>query len=390
MRILYLCADRGIPLGGTKGASAHVRGLIRALTQLGHEVRVIMGSTADANGMDVPIVSIPSSLAVDALSNVAEARVARAMNHLLANAEMERALVEALDSFQPDVVYERYSPFAAAGALVCSRLGVPHLLEVNAPLAWEGSRYRRQALSEAAEELERAAFAATSCLITVSEELKDTLVGDGVDASRIVVVPNGVDAELFAPEGEPSPLNLEGRIVVGFVGSLKPWHGINVLADGFRKLSADGPYHLLVVGNGPEQKTIRGLERDLPDRITHVEAITHDEVPRYIRSMDIAVAPYPDLERFYYSPLKVLEYMAAGRPVVASAIGQLNDLIETGRTGVLIPPGDTDAFTNAVAKLADNAELRRAMGAAASDEVRRLHLWTHRAKRIISCTGKAA
>jgi glycosyltransferase involved in cell wall biosynthesis len=121
-----------------------------------------------------------------------------------------------------------------------------------------------------------------------------------------------------------------------------------------------------------------------------VEAVTHEEVPRYIRSMDIAVAPYPELDRFYYSPLKVLEYMAAGRPVVASAIGQLNELIEPDRTGLLVTPGDADALTRAIAELAGDPDRREALGAAAADEVRRSHLWTHRAEQIVSFTGKAA
>jgi glycosyltransferase involved in cell wall biosynthesis len=397
MKICYLCPDRGIPLGGTKGASAHVRDLVRAFRDLGHEVLVLAASTEGPEEVEFPVVPLPVPANARNISQGVEAPLARALGHLWMNGSLETTLIATLSRFAPDLVYERYSPFGFAGGLAATRLGFRHVLEVNAPLAWEGSRYRKQALGEVAHLLERTAFETTSLLITVSRELKALLVEGGVDASRIEVVPNGVDAGRFSGDGNNGGGNENGdfripggRTVVGFVGSLKPWHGIATLAAAFRTLAGGGAYHLLVVGSGPEARIVRSLRKEFPDCVTHVEAVPHASVPRYLRVMDIAVAPYPRLERFYYSPLKVLEYMAAARPVVASAAGQITELLESGETGMLVPPGDAAALAGAIADLHRDPAKRRALGAAAAAAVRRSHLWRHRARDILSLAEGAS
>jgi glycosyltransferase involved in cell wall biosynthesis len=387
MRILYLCADRGIPLGGQKGASAHVRGLVGALTSFGHEVLVVASSTDGEEDVGAPVVAVPPPETAVALPDSTDVRMARALGHLWNNVSVENTLKDVLTSFEPDLLYERYSPFGVAGGLLAKRLGLFHILEVNAPLAWEGKRYRGMALADAAESLEHAAFEAASLIVCVSEGLRETLIAGGAPAAKIATVPNGVEVDRFCVKGDTYENGLAGKIVVGFVGSLKPWHGVDVLAEAFSRLVSDPRFHLLVVGSGPESKTIKKLMRKHPDRITHVARIAHSEVPRYVRAMDVTVAPYPPLERFYFSPLKVLEYMAAGRPIVASRIGQLCELIRSGETGVLVPPGDADALAGAIRELADDPDRRRALGRAAAEEARQSHRWTDRAARILELRG---
>ena len=196
-------------------------------------------------------------------------------------------------------------------------------------------------------------------------------------------MPNGVDADLFTPVGEAYRNGFEGKCVVGFVGSLKAWHGLDLLAEAFRRLAADPRYHLLVVGQGPQAKLIESLREELPGRVTQVGAVPHAEVPKYLRAMDIAVAPYPPLEKFYFSPLKVLEYMATARAVVATRIGQLKELVRSGETGVLVEPGDPEALAQAIRSLAVDESLRRGLGHAAAEETWRAHRWTARAATIL-------
>jgi glycosyltransferase involved in cell wall biosynthesis len=386
MRICYLCQDLGISLGGVKGGSAHVRGLVGAFSELGHQVTVLMVGAGDGvveRRLGIRFRKIPMSGIADGIARSVPRRLARALGHLWTNVSVELALESALEAEAPDLVYERYSPFGVAGGAVSRGRDVPHLLEVNAPLAWEGSRYRRQALDEAAQALEGAAFAQAGHIVTVSRELRDTLMEDGVPGDRVSVVPNGVDGALFSPEG-PVPEGLRnGGCVVGFVGSLKEWHGVDLMAEAFRTLASDSRFHLLVVGEGPRAEAIGGLAAELPGRVTWTGAVPHGEIPDYVRAMDIALAPVPVLERYYYSPLKVLEYMAMGRPVVAGDIGQLRELVEPGVTGVLVPPGDPDALAGAVQRLADDPEHRLGLGRAAAARVREAHLWTERAHRIL-------
>lgn len=390
MRICYLCADLGIPVCGRKGASAHLRGLVRAFASLGHEVVLVTPRGAGAEKLGARLVPVEVPEIVEGVSAATSRHVARALSHLWNNVAVESALREVVSTFRPDLIYERYSPFAVAGVMTAKRLGVRHLLEVNAPLAWEGRRYRRQALQEAAESLEQAAIAATSLVVTVSRELREMLVAAGAAPSKVAVVPNGVDAELFSPEGETYRDGLEDRVVIGFVGSLKPWHGVELLAEAFRQLAPDSRFHLLIVGDGPEAPLIDSLDRELPGRVTRVGAVPHADVPKYLRAMDIAVAPYPALERFYFSPLKVLEYMAVGRAVVATGVGQLAEMIRAGVNGLLVEPGRPGALTDAIAFLADDASRRRALGTAAAERVRREHLWTHRATQVLELAEAAA
>ena len=385
MKICYVCSDLGIPVRGRKGAAAHVRGLVHAFTNLGHDVEILTPrpeGEQPISGWVVPIRR--SSLAGELGSEVAKP-LGRALGHLWNNMAVEAELESYVRESRPDLIYERYSPFSVAGGLVAKRHGVPHVLEVNAPLAWEGKKYRRQALAEACEGLEAQAFASADRIVAVSRVLADTLVESGVDPEKISVVPNGVDTSRFTPDG-PSALGFRDRFVIGFVGSLKPWHGIDVLLEAFRDLANDPRAHLLVVGEGPEARAIDALATEMPDRVTRV-AVDHDEVPAYLRAMDVTVAPYPPGENFYFSPLKVLEYLAAGRPVVASDIGQVSELIDHGLTGLLVPPGDARALTLALQTVAADPDLARRLSGNAHRVATREHTWTQRAETILAELG---
>lgn len=384
MRIVYLCPDLGIPLGGFKGAAAHVRGLVAAFRRAGHDVVVVSAGPADGNGLDVPVVPVTLPAVAEGLGADTEPSLRRALRHLWTNVAVEGALRETLARFRPRLLYERYGPFAVAGGTLARALDLDHVLEVNAPLAREGARYRRQAMPEVARALERDALAKARRIVAVSEPLRDELVESGVDPGRIEVVPNGVDPILFRPYGARIRCRLRGRFVVGFVGGLRPWHGIDALANAFRALASDPRFHLLVVGTGPERGVLEELARDLPGRVTLAGATAHRRVPAFLRVMDVVLAPYPPLERFYFSPLKVLEYMGTGRAIVASAIGQIATLIRHGETGLLVPPGDCAALADAVRRLAADERLRRRLGDRAAFVAHGEHTWDERAARILA------
>lgn len=392
MRITYVCADTGVSLSKHNGSAAHLRAVVNAFVELGHDVEVMM---ADASGNDVLPVAvheIPRPRCAEGLSALVRHAVAdaaattallRALRRLWDNVAVEQALAAHLLQRRPDLVYERLSPFAVAGAATAQRFGCPHILEVNAPLAQEGARHRGQALPDVALLLERAAFAATSRIVAVSEELRDHLIAEGVDPHKITVVPNGADVDVFAPEGPALPPALDAGFVVGFVGSLKAWHGIDVLASAFRLLAVDPQVHLLVVGDGPLAGELERLDSALPGRVTRIGMAPPGDVPAYLRRMHVAVAPYPQLDCFYFSPLKVLEYMASGRAIVASRIGQLQRLIRDGETGLLVEPGNAAELAAAVRRLRDDAELRVRLARGARSEVERRHTWRMRAAAIL-------
>lgn len=397
-RILWLSADRGIDPAVPKGASANLRSTVRAFGQLGHEVLVLTPADADAADLGAETARIGTPESFVELLAMAEAevpkerrqerrerlKIVRAMGHAWNQVLVEQALEEQLARFRPDFVFERYNRFGVVGALTARRRGVRHLLNVHAQLAWEAETFRGQALADGAREFERIAFEQASRIVVNSRELEGQMIEAGVAAEKLHVVINGVHLDEFSDEGPCERPELgPDAVVVGFVGSLKPWHGIEVLADAFRLLARDPRFHLLVVGDGPERHRIAELSEEWPGRVTATGAVPLSEVPAWTRGADLTVAPYPALERFYYSPLKVLESMACGRAVVASGIGQVNELVRDGETGLLLPPGDVGALVAALRRFGQEPGLAGRLGAAARAEAVEKHSWTARAEELV-------
>ena len=264
---------------------------------------------------------------------------------------------------------------------------IPGLLEVNAPLIEEQAQYRILVDRAGAERVADRAFVASSALLAVSGEVAAWLQGFSAAHGKVHVVPNGVRPERFPemlPPSRPAPA---GVFTVGFVGTLKAWHGLSILVDAFARLHERFPLtRLLLVGDGPErEKTAADLfVRGLSEAAVFTGTVGPEEVPQLLASMDVAVAPYPAIDRFYFSPLKVYEYMAAGVAVVASKIGQLEDLIQSGVTGILVPPGEAPALALALEQLLREPTLRRRLGAEGRKKVLAQHTWDAVIRRIVS------
>src|SRR5262249_11985280 len=229
-----------------------------------------------------------------------------------------------------------------------------------------------------AEYVANRVFNAASVLLPVSDEV-GAYVGGFVGArGKVHVIANGVNPNRFSGKTEPALPTPEGVFTVGFLGTLKAWHGLPVLIEAFDLLHARFPdTRLLIVGDGPErQRLVADVEsRGLSSVVLFAGAVAWDTVPAWLASMDVAVAPYPWLESFYFSPLKVYEYLAAGIPVVASRSGQLEQLIEAGVNGLLTPPEDAGALAASLELLLTDAQLRKRLGSAGRVKVLREHTW---------------
>ncbi len=377
MRVAYICADPGVPVFGRKGSSVHVQAIVRALRRQGVEVELFAvrfdGSTPE--GLE--------NLRVHALPHAPKGEAAARERAMLAvNDELQQALEEA-GPF--DLVYERYSLWSYAGMEYARATGTPGLLEVNAPLIEEQERHRELSDRAGAEEVARRAFGAATALLAVSGGVARYLEGYPVARGRVHVVPNGVDPERFAPVTPRAP-DAAGVFTTGFVGTLKPWHGLDILLDAFARFhQSHADARLLIVGDGPLRVELESeIElRGLGAAVHFSGAVGSAAIPGLLRTMDVAVAPYPALADFYFSPLKVYEYMAAGLAVVASRIGQLDGLIVDEGNGLLCPPGDAGALAAAFERLHDDAALRRRLGEAARSTVLREHTWDGVAERIL-------
>lgn len=398
MKIAYLSTDFGIPVYGNKGASIHVRALSAALAGQGHEVEILTcraGGEAPAS-FPVPVHEFalegPERMLSGALRDDlgASEPMAKEVRSMLYAANLRYRVLPLLRETRPDALYERYSLLGAAGIEIARELHIPHILEVNAPLSEEHARYRGSAFPQAIRATEHRILASADRVIAVSEPLKRWIVDSGIDASRVTVVPNGVDVERFAAGGGDVRRGLElgGRPVVGFAGTLKGWHGTETLVRAIgrlaRRYGLDRAPHLLIVGEGPQRSVLEGAvaEEGIASLVTFTGTIAHDAMPAYLAAMDIAVAPYDASPDFYFSPLKLFEYMAAARPVVAAAIGQIEVCLRDGVTGLLYPPGDVDALVNRIGELIDDPAMGRAIGEAAQAEVWANRTWSRNASIV--------
>jgi glycosyltransferase involved in cell wall biosynthesis len=244
------------------------------------------------------------------------------------------------------------------------------------------------------ERYERLNLAAAARIFVVSEVERANLEKAGVDSSRIIVNPNGVDAEMFQPDvgGARTRNELEigsGEIVVGFVGTFGPWHGVLVLAEAIQRINEDLPVRFLLIGSGSLQAEMEKLlERECESRrVLFTGAVAHERVPPLLDACDILVAPHVPLAEgtdFFGSPTKLFEYMAMGKGIVASRLGQIGDVIEHEKTGLLVEPGDQVALADAITKLVTSKTLRQQLGANAREAAVANYTWKQNAQRVLN------
>ena len=396
MRIAYLCSDPGVPITGSKGASVHVRETCRALRQLGHDVRVLAVRRGDGPSRGLRLHELPLTRAGQAAGRLVRGDpqggpgTSSALRSLLAAAAVTQGAVEPLRRWRPHLIYERYALFGTAGVEVSHLLGVPLVLEVNAPLSKEHAVHRALDLATTARAVEREVLTAADRVVAVSEPLRRWLIDLGVPARRIRVLPNGVDADRFRVRisrvAARRQLGVEpDELVVGFAGSLRRWHDVDGLIDAVARVRARKiKVTLVVVGDGPERARLeRHGRRRLGNGCRFLGAVPHEAMPRLLAGLDVAAAPYADAsEEFYFSPLKVVEYLAAARPVVAANVGPIRHCIRPGRSGWLYPPGDPDQFAEQLkaALAAPDAEV---LGAAGRRHAVAKHSWRSVAAKAV-------
>ena len=375
MRIAYVSVDPGIPVFGTKGASVHVQEVVRDLLARGHEVEVF----ATRIGSDVPV-----DLADLAVHHVRVAKTDDAAARERAQAEASASIAAKVTGWEPDLVYERYSLFSTVLADVVEATDAAGVLEVNAPLVEEQARHRDLVDADAAWAALARQVGAASATVCVSDPVRDW-VRAHTFGERVHTVPNGVSTTRIRPAAEAA-----GDPVVTFVGTLKPWHGVDVLVDALARARA--PWRLRVIGDGPQGEALTEQARALGVEVDFRGAVAPAEIPDHLAGSAIGVAPYPATAAEtdqYFSPLKIYEYLAAGLPVVASRVGQVPAIVRDGLTGLLVAPSDPDALAAALDALARDEVTRRAMGHAARAEAEAHHSWTGVVDRILAHAGLA-
>lgn len=386
MRLVYLNGDPGIPWLGAKGASVHARAVAKALARRVAKLTVVTARVHPRRGPAAPAVFPYEVLE----GGVPDAPGAAELGAFAGNDRVARLLEDLRERGDADGIYERHSLAGVAGAEAARNHVIPRVVEVNAPLVQEAARHRGLTLRSLSSFVERRLLIEASRVVVVSDPLAAHVRELGVDPSRIEVVPNGFDAGLFAEATSAGTSAREtSAFTVMFVGSLKPWHGLDVLVAAFERLHRARPgSRLVVVGEGPLSAGLaERLGRSLPATSFELTgAVAHESIPALLQRADVAVAPYPALDSFYFSPLKVVEYAAAGRPIVASDIGQIRELLADGASALLVPPGDPGALSRALERLAGDRALRERLGRGARAAVRG-RTWDDVADRVLALFG---
>lgn len=380
MRVAYVCADPGVPAFGSRGSSVHLQEVVRGLGRAGAQVTLFVARPGEEprppDLQAVKLVPLPPLPKGDPAP--------REQAALANNAALRRALT-AHGPF--DLVYERYSLWSHAGMAFARAAGVPGVLEVNAPLLLEQRAHRTLVDAEAAGRVAHSVFAAATALIAVSPGVAHYLEAFSEARGRVHVLPNGVDPDRFAPSSRDVRAQ---RLRVGFAGTLKPWHGVATLVEAVARLRAQGhDLELRIVGDGPERPALAkaAVDAGLGPHIVFAGMVPYPRMPDELARFDVAVAPYPPLDRFYFSPLKIFEYMAAALPIIASRIGDLPNVVREGQTGLLVPPSDPVALAAAIAKLARDPTRARRMGQAGRRLVIERHSWRQVVGRILDIAG---
>jgi glycosyltransferase involved in cell wall biosynthesis len=304
-----------------------------------------------------------------------------------ARAGAVRAIAERL---RPDVIIERYYNFGGEGMLAGRAVGARTVLEVNAPVIdYPGSakaRLDRALIVQPLRRWRERICALADVIVTPSA----AILPAEVPRERILELEWGADTARFRPGVTGQiPFSRPAETVAIFAGAFRSWHGAVHLVRAIRSLRARGRNGIgaVLAGDGPELPTVRREAEGTPG-IVFTGAVAHERMPACLAAADIGAAPFdlgahrPLQLGFYWSPLKIFEYMASGLPVVAPAADRIPSLVGHEREGLLYEPATSEALAQALERLADPS-LRTRLGAAARARAERDYSWQAHCERIL-------
>jgi alpha-maltose-1-phosphate synthase len=372
VRILYVASDQVVP--GTTGGSVHVIEVARGLATRGHELHVVVW-----RGAGQP--------AEESAEGIVWHRIRWWPPHRLFRWRASRALTAIATRVRPDVVMERYYNFGGEGVAAASRVGTPALLEVNSPiLDHPGSLKALLDLALVVRPMRRyreALCRRASALVAPLREIVPAFARDKTE-----VVTWGANVERFRPDLRRAELRRawgapDGAAVVLFSGSFRPWHGVHVLEEAARALATREDLFFVLVGGSD---TGTGAGRGYRGR--QLGALAYERMPEVVAAADIGVAPY-DTRRlgqlqlgFYWSPLKIFEYMASGLPTVTIGRRPLTEIVRDGEEGCHFQEGDAQDLARVLVRLADDAGLRQRLGQSARQRVVARYSWARHCEQL--------
>lgn len=374
MRILYHHRT-----ASKDGQAVHIDELIDAFKRDGHEVRVVGPATgADMGfGGENKLISTLKKSLPGAVYELLEFGYS-----FLTAIRLRREY----KNFKPDFFYERYNLFSPAGAWLRKRYAIPYLLEVNAPIAEEREKYGTLKLQRLAQWSQRYAWRNADRTLPVTRVLAQYLLAADIPDNKIVVIKNGINRARFCDLGDPDQrrreLGLENALVLGFTGFVREWHGLDEVIRALPQLTGRN-VHLVIVGDGPGRANLESLAADLgmEQRIHFTGLVERDEIAGYVSCFDIALQPSVTS---YASPLKIFEYLAMAKAIVAPRTANIEEILTDGESALLFDPTVPGSLQDAIVSLCDDEKLRDRLAASAGRQIDLQQLtWDDNARLII-------
>lgn len=368
------------------GQAVHIEEMVAALRALGHEVRIVSPSVSEDGKMGGKVGWVHQ------LKNALPKAVYELLE-LAYSLVAYRRLKREASAFQPDAIYERYNLFLLAGTLLKRRLGIPLLLEVNSPLVHERSLHSGGlSLKALARWAEGTAWRSADYVLPVTRVLGKYVADYGVPAERIVVIPNGINEAHFSeapdPESAKSTLGLSGKLVLGFTGFVRDWHGVDRVVCWLATPQAPKNAFLLIVGDGPVRAELEAQARSLgvADKVRFTGVIDRAVVPAHVAAFDVALQP---AVTEYASPLKLMEYLYLGKAIVAPAEPNLMEVLTHDENALLFDARSANGFENALEALCADSNLRQrlSIGARLTIDTQKL-TWRGNAAKVIDLVAK--
>jgi starch synthase len=370
VRILYVACDQVVP--GSTGGSVHVLEVARGLAARGHDVHAVVHRERGR----------PEH---EERNGVHWHRIGWRPPHRVFRFRARRAVRALADAVKAEVVMERYYNFGGEGILAAAERGLPSLLEVNSPVVDHPGSLKGfldaltvvRPLRARRERLCREATALVAPLVDIVPAFA---------RAKTETVTWGADVAAFSPDRRSHETRRELGIPAGatafvFSGSFRPWHGVHVLEDAARRVTHRDDLFFLLVG-GPGAGAPRGY------RGRRLGTVPYERMPALLAAADVGVAPY-DTARlrqlrlgFYWSPLKIFEYMASGLPVITVQRPPLDEIVRPGLEGLHVPEADPDALARAIVALADDAAARARMGTSGRERVVERYSWARHCEQL--------
>lgn len=336
--------------------------------------------------------------------------------YFAADEALEAGFSAFADKTQPAFIYERIVIGSSVAVRVARRMRIPYVVEYNGSEIWVQRHWAKSPMHHEAlfTEVESAVLESADLVVVVSEPLRQELLDRGIADQKILVNPNAVDPDEFDPDKlmeERAQVRgkfgiAETDFVVGFIGTFGAWHGIPTLAKAIPGLlDLSKRMKLLLIGDGSMRKIIEDVVRkhQCADRVKITGIVGQDEAPSYLAACDLFLSPHQtppnDSRPFFGSPTKLFEYLAMGRPTIASDFGQIGHILKNSlrisdiakadptaceASGVLVKPGDPEELISAVREIFLRPDLGERLAKNGRALVREGHTWSRHVERIIA------